>query len=167
MHGKAQSHSSIFGMRWSPASATLTIMLTLLFLLFLILFLTLTAPSAQGQTYKVIYNFKGGAGGARPLAGLTMDVAGNLYGTTVWGGVSGCDGVYGCGTVFKLTRTDTGWAFSRLYAFAWSDGAAPNSKLVFGPDGNLYGATAGGGDRGDGAVFGLTPQPASASVFGS
>ena len=61
-------------------------------------------PSAQAQTYQVIHSFTGGLDGANPEAGLTMDRAGNLYGTTYNGGRSGdCPFGYpnsGCGTVF-------------------------------------------------------------------
>jgi len=54
-------------------------------------------PSAQAQTYSVIHNFVGGVGGNYPYDGLTMDRAGNFYGTTYGGGTSGQ------GSVFKLT----------------------------------------------------------------
>jgi len=43
-------------------------------------------PAAQAQTYKVIHNFTGGGDGANPSAGLTINRAGNLYGTTYNGG---------------------------------------------------------------------------------
>jgi hypothetical protein len=38
-------------------------------------------PSVWAQTYTVLYSFTDGADGASPLAGLTRDSAGNLYGT--------------------------------------------------------------------------------------
>jgi uncharacterized repeat protein (TIGR03803 family) len=72
-------------------------MLTLLFLIFLIFFVSLTGQPSQGQTFKVIHNFTGGADGGWPQSGLTMDAAGNLYGTTTWGGA------YCYGTVFEIT----------------------------------------------------------------
>jgi uncharacterized repeat protein (TIGR03803 family) len=49
----------------------------------------------------VLYSFSGGADGAYPLAGLTMDQQGNFYGTTEEGGASGF-GSLGFGIVFKL-----------------------------------------------------------------
>jgi uncharacterized repeat protein (TIGR03803 family) len=55
----------------------------------------------------VLYNFTGATDGHSPLAGLTLDSAGNLYGTAFWGGFTGGDGLCfpgGCGTVFKITQ---------------------------------------------------------------
>jgi len=126
--------------------------------------------TAQAQTYNVLYNFTGGADGAKPKAGVTLDQAGNLYGTTSAGGHTGgrcmTEELQGCGTVFKLRHTNSGWIFSPLYTFSGSDsdGAAPFARVIFGPDGSLYGTTAYGGppsydcDRsGCGTVFNLRP----------
>ena len=44
---------------------------------------------AQAQSFKLIYQFKGGKDGARPVSDLTVDGAGNLYGATAWGGGTG------------------------------------------------------------------------------
>jgi uncharacterized repeat protein (TIGR03803 family) len=54
-------------------------------------------------TKKVLYAFSGGTNGANPGSGLIRDTVGNLYGTTLWGGGSGCSSGAGCGTVFKIT----------------------------------------------------------------
>ena len=52
----------------------------------------------------VLHSFTGGRDGADPWAGLTVDSAGNLYGTTVFGGDLSCEPTYGgCGVVFKIT----------------------------------------------------------------
>jgi uncharacterized repeat protein (TIGR03803 family) len=51
----------------------------------------------------VLHSFTGGADGSGPKAGLTIDAAGNLYGTAGYGGDTKCDPPYGCGTVFKIT----------------------------------------------------------------
>ncbi len=145
------------------ALVSLTVMATLL----------AAPPTAQAQTYKVLYNFTGGADGANPYDGLIMDAAGNLYGTASGGGYTGgaCASNLGCGTVFKLSHHGSGWIFTPLYAFqgdtgVHNDAAIPIAGLTFGPDGSLYGtAEAGGGGKcyyfgdGCGAVFKLSPPP--------
>ncbi len=116
--------------------------------------LILSRP-ARAQTYTVIYNFTSGQDGAYPEAGLTMDRAGNLYGTAYEGGSSNR------GTVYKLAGHGTGWVFSPLYNFTGrADGADPIARVVFGPNGTLYGTTEFGGrncGEGCGAVFNLRP----------
>jgi uncharacterized repeat protein (TIGR03803 family) len=111
-------------------------------------------PSSGGQwTESIIYSFTGGAAAYYygPYASLTMDAAGNLYGTTI------SDGPYGFGTAFKLTPSYFGWIYSDLHDFTGgSDGAYPSSSLIFDANGNLYGTTDGGG-TGDGVVFEITP----------
>jgi uncharacterized repeat protein (TIGR03803 family) len=104
--------------------------------------------------YKVLYRFKGGADGAGPYAGLMLDAAGDLYGTTIFGGSQ-----FNAGTVFKLTQnSDGGWTESLLYSFtASADGGFPYADLIVDGAGNLYGTTAGGGS-GYGTVFKLTPN---------
>jgi uncharacterized repeat protein (TIGR03803 family) len=117
---------------------------------------------AQAQTYSVIYNFTGGADGGSPYTGLTIDSRGNLYGTTATGGM-------GYGTVFELMRTGSGWISKPLYSFlGGEDGAEPLARVIFGPDGNLYGTTYEGGEGGCtygyggcGTVFRLQPPPAA------
>ena len=52
----------------------------------------------------VIYAFTGGTDGGGPNSDLLRDAAGNLYGTTSWGGAGDCDENFpGCGVVFKIT----------------------------------------------------------------
>jgi len=82
--------------------------------------------------------------GALPASSLTLDADGNVYGTTVSGGIP-CEAAY-CGTVFKLTRgTDGKWTETILHVFSFSDGAEPYGALIFDKAGNLYGTTYGGG----------------------
>jgi len=125
---------------------------------------------AQAQTFTVIHEFSGIADGGNPVAGLTMDRAGHLYGTTLYGGgIGSCYGGLGCGTVFKLAETDSGSVVTPIYRFRGiPDGAGPFGPVVFGPDGALYGTTVEGGmgtnctfygDTGCGTVFKLTPPP--------
>ena len=109
----------------------------------------------------VLHNFKGGSGdGANPHAALFRDSAGNLYGTTVSGGLGTklCRG--GCGVVFKLTPGANGWQESILYRFTGgADGGVPYAGVVLDAAGSLYGATTKGGSAGVGAVYKLAPGP--------
>jgi hypothetical protein len=115
-------------------------------------------PVAHSQTYTVLHNFTDGGDGAIPMAGLTMDAAGNFYGTTQYGGNTHCN--LGCGTVFKLTHQGSSWVLTTLYQFTGgAEGSGPIARVVFGPDGALYGTANGGAYPGAccGSVFRLTP----------
>lgn len=120
------------------------------------------SPAGSGWTESVLYRFTGGSDGAWPTSALILDQAGNLYGTAIIGGVQGgCQFVdyYGCGVVFKLSPSGSGWTESVLYTFTGgADGGSPVGGLIFGPSGNLYGATTFGGNGGGGTVFQLTPS---------
>ena len=122
-------------------------------------------PNPDG-TYSesVLYNFTGGSDGQYPFGGLIADAAGNLYGTTFYGGGSGCDGS-GCGTVFELKLNPDGTYTERmLHSFIGDrDGAGPAAGLLTDAVGNLYGTTSEGGGShacltGCGTVFTLTPN---------
>jgi len=111
---------------------------------------------ASGWTENVLYNFCSTSkcsDGYPPRAGLIFDAAGNLYGTTEFGGT------YGNGTVFELAHGTSGWAETVLYSFGESenDGILPISGLIFDAAGNLYGTTVYGGTYGVGTVFQLAP----------
>ncbi len=119
-------------------------------------------PSAPAQTFKIIHNFTGAGDGRTPWAGLTMDQAGNLYGTTCG---DACGGGGTAGTAFKLSKKGSGWIVSPLYSFAGSaSGASPYAGIVFGPHGSLYGTTAYTGGAGCengsgcGTIFSLKPS---------
>jgi uncharacterized repeat protein (TIGR03803 family) len=119
-------------------------------------------------TEKVLYSFcvEGARNdcpdGQGPLAGLIMDAAGHLYGTT------GKGGAHAGGTVFELTpnATKTAWTEKVLYSFCsqkkndlCTDGVAPEAGLIMDASGNVYGTTTGGGEHGSfGTVFELTPD---------
>ena len=110
-------------------------------------------PVAGAQNFRVIHNFTDGLDGGLPFAGLTIDAAGNLYGTTPSGGiVTGQCSPHGCGGVYKLKAAGSGFVLTPLYNFAaGSDGNFPQSRVTIGPDGNLYGTTVTGG--GEGSCF--------------
>ncbi len=121
-------------------------------------FVLLTCP-ARAQTYSVIYKFTGCADGEYPGSTLIMDGSGALYGTTGYGG-SSC-GTFGNGVVYRLKRAGSGWVESPIHTFTGGieDGSLPENYggLIFGPDGNLYGSAAGGGQFNLGVVFRLQP----------
>ncbi len=135
----------IFGARWRTAAAALTLALA---------FTVATPAHAQQWTLHVLHNFTDGPDGAIPLAGLTMNGAGDLYGTADLGGS------VNAGTVFKLKHSPSGWTFTVLYSFTGSqDGSGPQARVIFGPSGDLYGTTTGGGPDGQGVVFALKAPP--------
>jgi len=120
-------------------------------------------PSAQlPWTETALYTFCSQTNctdGGFSEAGLIRDAAGNLYGTTVTGGVAGgCNGP-GCGTAFMLTP---GGTHTVLYTFCsqsnCTDGALPYGGLLMDGAGNLYGTTKSGGNGAGGVVFELTPN---------
>jgi uncharacterized repeat protein (TIGR03803 family) len=123
-------------------------------------------PNALGSVYKltpisagnwletVLYNFNGNDG-AFPVANLTFDSQGNLYGTTQLGGLGVCSTSggqdLGCGVVFKLTPTQNGWQESTVYEFqpGVNKGVIPVGGVTFDAAGNLYGTTWAPGIQGD------------------
>ena len=119
----------------------------LMVLLSVMMFVT---QCAHSQTLTVLHSF-GGPDGEYPVAALTLDQAGNLYGTTFLGGSRNL------GTVFRLMHRSSGWVFGSLYSFQGPDGANPASPLIFGRGGALYGTASYGGQTGNGVIFALRP----------
>ena len=144
-----------------PSIVTFALAIVSLFVL-----TTLLTQTTQAQTFTVIHTFTGGLDGGSPMAGLTMDAAGNLYGTTC--GIPCQNNQQNAGTVFRLTKGGGGWIFTPLYVFhGGADGAGPEARVVIGPDGTLYGTTIGGGLYGYGTVFSLRPSAVSPNILGS
>lgn len=115
----------------------------------------LTPKTGGGWTETVLYSFKGKDGdGSYPTAGVVIDAAGNLYGTTEYGGgVSNTYCVNGCGSVFKLTpKSDGSWTETVLHSFSnnGEDGTFPLGGVILDSAGNLYGTTYLGGNGGCG-----------------
>jgi uncharacterized repeat protein (TIGR03803 family) len=113
------------------------------------------SPGSDGAwSFHTIYNFRGyPSDGDTAMAGLIVDAAGNLYGTTQKGGssancVGGAGKPDGCGAVFELSFTAGQWGEKLLHSFEGSsgDGANPSGSLIFDGAGNLYGTTAKGGN---------------------
>ena len=164
MKNSAQHRSSTLSAPFQPASSAVVI--AIVFALMAVL-----SQSAQAQ-FTILHNFTNEADGGEPWAGLSMDRAGNLYGTASTGGnTSACTypNPPGCGTVFKLSRKGSGWVFTTLYTFSGPDGARPMARVIIGPDGSLYGTTTSGGTGpcsygsapGCGTVFNLRPPATS------
>jgi len=105
--------------------------------------------SGSGYTEKVLYRLLGGNDGIIP-GNLYVDSSGAPYGTTVLGGgAAACysaSGGGGCGTVFKLTPSGSGYAESVLHSFqGGSDGIGPRGTLIADGSGAIYGTTEYGG----------------------
>lgn len=132
------------------------------------------SPDGNGGWQKTtLYQFQGIVGtrvrdGLFPSGSLVLDSAGNLYGTTLYGGANVAG--YGGGTVFELSPNGTGWSEKILVSFqngevGSSGGAFPEGGVIFDSAGNLYGTTEGGGSfnracipQGCGTVFKLSPK---------
>lgn len=139
------------------------------------------ATGEKGWTKAVLYTFKNIPDGEAPDANLIFDDSGNLYGTTVYGGIY-CDAraATSCGVVFELSPPASGktkWTEKVLYKFRGgsSDGTEPTAALIRDKDGNLYGTTFSGGDAkkcpsigffaGCGIVFELSPPARGTTVW--
>lgn len=103
-------------------------------------------------TEKILRNFGADPDGSGPVAGVTLDSNGNLYGTTPVGGA------HGYGTVFELVKSNS-WGEKILHSFQnLNDGATPYAGLIPGPSGSLLGAATDGGHNGGGTIFQLVPS---------
>ena len=125
------------------SSSLLAILLALLFA---------SDSFAAGAHYRVLYRFLGTPDGSEPYAGLTMDAAGNLYGTTYRGGTEG--------TVFRLVRGSNGqWTERVLFDFSNPpmSGGFPIAGVTLDAAGNVYGAAEPGAGN-QGVVYELTPS---------
>jgi uncharacterized repeat protein (TIGR03803 family) len=116
----------------------------------------LLPQAGGGWKEKILHTFiDNGRDGVYPQGGLIFDTSGNLYGTTVGGGV------YGGGTVFELVPQAGGfWKEIPVHSFRndGKDGQNPYAGLIFDASGNLYGTTYQGGAYGQGTVFELMPM---------
>jgi uncharacterized repeat protein (TIGR03803 family) len=105
-------------------------------------------PGVGGWSEKILYAFQGSNDGNEPDTGLIFDTAGNLYGSTIFGG-SGRGG-----TVFELTPSGGSWTFNLLYSA--SGNAGPFGTLSMDATGSLYGTTCQDGQHLLGSAFKLT-----------
>jgi uncharacterized repeat protein (TIGR03803 family) len=86
-----------------------------------------------------------GTNGAGPVGGLTLDAAGNLYGTANLGGA------IGWGTVYEIVKGSN--TITALASFNGANGSRPESAPIFDSAGNLYGTTTSGGPNNAGTLF--------------
>jgi uncharacterized repeat protein (TIGR03803 family) len=128
---------------------------------------------AHAAAFKVLYSFCSQANcadGEEPEGTPVLDAKGNVFGTTIRGGAAQCAhlGSYSCGIVYRITSSG---AESVLHAFTGKrDGAAPFGDIVMDSDGNIYGTTTEGGekgcgDRGCGTVFEVSRTGAEAILY--
>ena len=108
------------------------------------------SPTTSGQwAYTLVYGFNVN------VSDLTIDASGNLYGAAAY------SGAYGDGYIFELSHASGSWVLTDLFDFNGTDGAEGSGAagfvpgVIFDGQGNLYGATYGGGASGDGVVFKL------------
>jgi len=114
----------------------------------------LTPHSRGDWSSTVLHSFCGGqADGCYPLSGVLLDSAGNLYGTTQFGGL------HANGVVFKLAPSANGrWSEKLLHTFTGGrDGGVPEAGLLMGTSGNLYGTVELHGEKEHGLVFEIMP----------
>jgi len=116
----------------------------------------LSPSSGGGWTESVLYEFQTGNDGGGPIS-VIVSATGTLYGTTTFGGGTGCS--QGCGTVFQLSPNGAGgWTETVIRTFSNSAaGQGPLAGVVLGSNGSLYGTTISGGLFGWGNAFELTP----------
>jgi uncharacterized repeat protein (TIGR03803 family) len=131
------------------------------------------SPNVDGSwSETILYNFCSNrvndlcADGYNPQAGLVMDANGNLYGTTVDGGMSNCPDSFGCGTAFELSPPPIpggSWTLTTLYSFCQNytnntciDGFAPVGGVALDSTDNVYGTTIAGGAANNGVVYELS-----------
>jgi uncharacterized repeat protein (TIGR03803 family) len=123
---------------------------------------TVFTIDAAVSTFTVLHSFAGNpTGGAHPEASLVLDGAGNLYGTTSYGGAADT------GAVFTVTTAGTGFAI--LHSFAWggTEASHPYPSLVLDGSGNLYGTTYAGGHSSSGVIFTLKTDGSGFTVLHS
>jgi uncharacterized repeat protein (TIGR03803 family) len=107
------------------------------------------APAGGSWAFSVLASLTGSDG---PVASLTMDAGGKLYGTTFM------DDSYGYGSVFMLTPSGGEWTYTDLHDFTGgTDGGYPGGGVVLDASGSLYGTTVLGGSNGFGIIYQITP----------
>jgi uncharacterized repeat protein (TIGR03803 family) len=121
---------------------------------------TIFTIKTDGSGFALLHSFTGGAAdGRNPYAGVVTDGAGNLYGTTAYGGASDL------GTVFSIKTDGSGFALLHSFAGGSGDGWSPYAGLVADDAGNLYGTTFRGGASDAGTVFAMKTDGSGFAVL--
>ena len=139
--------ASIFELNLRTRTAALTSLLTLAVLLAIL-------PSAQAQTFDVLYNFTGGLDGSSPWGQLAVGSAGNFYTGTMEGGNN-----TGSGAAISVKPVSGSWLLQGLYDFNGGSDDGVQPQVVVASNGAVFGATQAGGLSGCGIVFELRPSP--------
>ncbi|BAM91984.1 putative calcium binding hemolysin protein [Bradyrhizobium oligotrophicum S58] len=115
------------------------------------------AKTSNGYSNTPIVLASFSSAGLFPSGPLVMDAAGNLYGTTGTGSISGH------GAIFKIVKSGSGYDSAPVFmsTFTGLNGLYP-SQLIMDAAGNLFGGTQGGGQYGQGAIFKLGVNSSSA-----
>jgi uncharacterized repeat protein (TIGR03803 family) len=117
--------------------------------------------SSGHWTGTIFYTFSGlKQQGYYPNNDIVLGPAGQIYGTTQYGGPTGQNG-----TVFELTPNGTGYTQSTLYGFPFADGSRPETGLVADASGNFYGTTLLGGGADVGSAFKLSPSGSESLLY--
>jgi hypothetical protein len=117
------------------------------------------SPSGSGWTFNVLYAFEYYSGG-NPIYGVSVDGAGNLWGSGGTGNI-GCGDPYQpvyCGQIWELARTGSSWNFQIAYNLTASTGGAPGGAFTFDQAGKMYGTVTVSGPQGNGGVFQYIPS---------
>ncbi|MCI0466715.1 MAG: hypothetical protein L0Y57_06880 [Beijerinckiaceae bacterium] len=112
------------------------------------------APGKTAWTYTILHKFGRGPVGADaigPVAPLTIKGS-TIYGTAAAGANASC----GCGAVFRLTKSGSGWVYNILHRFDRTQGSTPLGGVLIAGDGTLYGTASAGGAHGAGVVYKIT-----------
>jgi uncharacterized repeat protein (TIGR03803 family) len=110
-------------------------------------------PNLNGTwTESILHNFAGRPDAGSPAGEVSFDQAGNLYGTTVFGGTNAL------GAVYELSPASGGaWTEKVIYSFDGTQGQTPEGPVTLDATGNVFGLTNAGGKYGEGTAFELIP----------
>ncbi len=117
------------------------------------------AKSGSVYVPSILHSFTGGSDGDEPIAGVTVDSSGNVYGATAGGGNTTTCGSFGCGTVYELTQVGGVWTENVLWTFNGlpSDGMEPLGTPILDSSHAVYGNTSLGGTDDGGIIYQIVP----------